>query len=62
MTELREAIIRLAKEIENTIEMFNDFYMSLPKYMRTEIMFPKKKPRGTMRRMRRERKNGCDSE
>lgn len=58
MSELTKAIFRLSKGIENTIEMFNDFYMSLPKYMRTEIMFPKKKPRGTMRRMRRERKNG----
>lgn len=55
MSELEKAIIRLSKVIEDAIERFNDFYMSLPKYMRTEIMFPKKKPRGTMRRMRRER-------
>lgn len=55
MSELEKAIIRLSKVIEDTVERFNDFYTSLPKYMRTEIMFPKKKPRGTMRRMRRER-------
>ena len=61
MSELKKAIIRLAKEIEDVAEKtqgFIDFYTSLPKYMRTEIMFPKKKKRGTMRRMRRERKNG----
>ena len=56
MSELEKAIIRLSKVIEYTVERFNDFYMSLPKYMRTEIMFPKKKPRGTMRRMRKEKR------
>ena len=56
MSELEKAIIRLSKGIEDAVEKIHDFYMSLPKYMRTEIMFPKKKPRGTMRRMRRERK------
>ena len=60
MTELRKTIIRLAKEIEDVAEKIHDCYMSLPKYMRTEIMFPKKKPRGTMRRMRRERKDEID--
>ena len=57
MSELEKAIIQLTKAIEDAIEKIHGVYMSLPKYMRTEIMFPKKKPRGTMRRIRRERKN-----
>lgn len=31
-------------------------YDIIPKYMRTELKFPKKKKRGTMRRRRRERR------
>ena len=42
MSELEKAIIRLNKGIEDAVEKIHDFYMSLPKYMRTEIMFPKK--------------------
>lgn len=42
--------------IENLRGLIDVLYASVPKYMRTELKFPKKKKRGTMRRRRRERR------
>ena len=42
--------------IENCRGLIDVLHDSIPKYMQTELMFPKKKKRGTMRRRRRERR------
>ena len=42
--------------IENCRGLIGKLYDIVPKYMRTELKFPKKKKRGTMRRQRRERR------
>ena len=42
--------------IENCRGFINVLHDSIPKYMHTELKFPKKKKRGTMRRRRRERR------
>ena len=42
--------------IENCRRLIDVLHDSIPKYMQTELMFPKKKKRGTMRRRRRERR------
>lgn len=45
---------QLWAKIENLAVQDNEFYDKLPKYIRTERKFPKK--RGTMSRRRRERR------
>ena len=42
--------------IETLRNLSDVLYDIVPKYMRTELKFPKKKKRGTMRRRRRERR------
>ena len=47
-------IRRLSEQLWAKIESMA--VQELPKYIRTELKFPKKKKRGTMRRRRRERR------
>ena len=47
---------QLWAKVETLAVQDNEVYDKLPKYIRTELKFPKKKKRGTMRRRRRERK------
>ena len=51
----REQITLVIENCRSLIDILNDI---VPKYIRTELKFPKKKKRGTMRRRRRERENG----
>ena len=51
------AFSMLKKSIDNMSKAFNEFYNgfdALPKYLRTEMLYPKKKPRGSIRRKRKE--------
>lgn len=53
-----ETISLLEKAIDNISKAFDEFYNAynaLPKYLRNEILHPKKKPRGTIRRARQGR-------
>ena len=45
---LEEAFDNMSKVFNE----FNGFYEELPRYLRTEILHPKKKPRGSIRRKR----------
>lgn len=50
-----EAISLLKKAIDNIAKAFDGFYNAyntLPKYLKNEILHPKKKPRGSIRRAR----------
>jgi hypothetical protein len=49
----REQITLVIETPRNLTDVLNGI---VPKYMRTELKFPKKKKRGTMRRQRRERR------
>ena len=49
----REQITLVIENCRSLIDILNDI---VPKYIRTELKFPKKKKRGTMRRRRRERR------
>ena len=44
----------LKKAIDNMSKAFNEFYEPLPQYLITEMLHPKKKPRGSIRRKRKE--------
>lgn len=50
-----EAFSNLKKALENLAKTLNELYNALPKYLRNEMLHPKKKPRGTMRRARQGR-------
>ena len=50
-----EAFSLLKKSLDNIAKAFDGFYNALPKYLRNEILHPKKKPRGSMRRARQGR-------
>lgn len=50
-----EAINLLKKVINNLSKALDGIYADLPKYLRTEMLHPKKKPRGSMRRARQGR-------
>lgn len=53
-----ETISLLEKAIDNIAKTFDEFYNvynALPKYLRNEILHPKKKPRGSIRRARQGR-------
>ena len=50
-----ETISLLKKAIDNMLKALEE----LPKYLRTEMLHPKKKPRGSIRRARKE---GSESE
>ena len=50
-----EAISLLKKVIDNISKALDGIYEELPQYLRTEMLHPKKKPRGSIRRARQER-------
>ena len=54
MTDM-EFISSLKKAIDNMLKALDGFYSDLPQYLRNEMLHPKKKPRGSMRRARQER-------
>lgn len=45
----------IAKAIENVVEDLRRVFEELPRYLKYEYAHPRKKPRGSMRRARRER-------
>jgi hypothetical protein len=45
----------LKNAIDNISKALNEFYEELPQYLITEMLHPKKKPRGSMRRARQRR-------
>ena len=53
-----EAVSLLKRAIDNVSKALCEFYEELPQYLITEILHPKKKPRGSIRRKRK----GSDSE
>ena len=53
MTE-KEAFSKLKKSFENMAKALDGFYNSLPRYLINEMLHPKKKPRGSIRRKRKE--------
>ena len=50
-----ESLALLKKAIDNVTKALGEFYEELPQYLRTEMLHPKKKPRGSMRRIRQGR-------
>lgn len=48
-----EAISFLKKAIDNVSKALGEFYEAIPQYLRTEMLHPKKKPRGSIRRKRK---------
>lgn len=60
-----EAIIKLGQAIVEAfkpiVEKFQNFYDSLEPYQKFELMHPRKKPRGSLRRLRRKQRNGRKS-
>jgi prefoldin subunit 5 len=52
-----EAISILKKAIDNVSKALDRFYEEIPKYLRTEMLHPKKKPRGSIRRKRKGRES-----
>ena len=50
-----EAISILKKVINDVTKALDEFYEEIPKYLRTEMLHPKKKPRGSIRRARQGR-------
>ena len=50
-----EAVSILKNAIDNVSKALNEFYEELPQYLITEMLHPKKKPRGSIRRARKER-------
>ena len=50
-----EAISILKNAIDNMSKVLDGIYEKIPRYLRTEMLHPKKKPRGSMRRARKER-------
>ena len=49
-----EAISLLKKAIDNLSKALGEYYNALPEYLITEMLHPKKKPRGSIRRKRKE--------
>lgn len=54
-----EAISLLKKVIDNVSKALAGCYKELPKYLRTEMLHPKKKPRGSIRRKRKGSESKC---
>lgn len=50
-----DAISLLKKAIDIISKALDGIYAELPQYLKTEILHPKKKPRGSMRRARQGR-------
>lgn len=59
--QARELIIKLGHIIVEAfkpiVEKFQDFFDTLEPYQKFELAHPRKKPRGTLRRLRREQRN-----
>lgn len=55
-----DAFSDLKKTFDNISKALDGFYNELPKYLRNEMLHPKKKPRGSMRRARKERGGAND--
>lgn len=53
-----EAFSILKKAINNVSKALDEFYEEIPQYLRREMLHPKKKPRGSIRR----KKKGSESE
>ena len=51
---LSQVIIKAFKPI---VEKFQDFFDALEPYQKFELAHPRKKPRGSLRRIRREQRN-----
>ena len=49
-----EAISILKKAVDDISKALDEFYKSLPEYLRKEMLHYKKKPRGSIRRARKE--------
>ena len=54
-TEAFSNLRKVIDDMSNIIEKLYNVHNDLPKYLRTEILHPKKKPRGSIRRARKER-------
>lgn len=53
---IREEVMDLLiKSLNNISKALNEYYNALPRYLRTEMLHPKKKPRGSIRRARQGR-------
>lgn len=50
-----KAMALLKKGFDNISKALDEFYNALPKYLRNEILHPRKKPRGSIRRARQGR-------
>lgn len=48
-----EQLALIKKAIDNISKAMTKFYEELPQYLRTEMLPPKKKPRGSTRRKRK---------
>ena len=48
-----ELITLLKKAIDNISKALDGIYEEIPQYLRTEMLHPKKKPRGSIRRKRK---------
>lgn len=49
-----EAFSLLNKAIDNLSKALDEFYEAIPKYLRNEMLHPRKKPRGSIRRARKQ--------
>lgn len=47
----------IAKALENAVEGLKRIFEELPPYLKYEYSHPRKKPRGSLRRLRREQRN-----
>ena len=52
-----EAISLLKRAIDNVSKVLDRIYEEIPRYLIREMLHPKKKPRGSMRRARKERES-----
>jgi hypothetical protein len=48
-------LYKIHKEFEAFTKALDRFYNALPRYLRNEMLHPKKKPRGSIRRIRQGR-------
>lgn len=49
-----EAFSLLKKSLDKIAKALDRFYEEIPQYLRMEMLHPKKKPRGSVRRKRKE--------
>lgn len=55
--EIDNPFKELTDSIKNMLKAFEELANSMPKYMINEMLHPNKKPRGSIRRLRKEKKN-----